>query len=558
MSFDDVSTAPERAVETWLDSSTGPLWAAVHLPVDGTARAVAVLASSVGLEGVTLHRSMYRLGHELARRGVVAIRFAWTGDGDSGSLAPDADLPATWQANLRDVIGLGRSIAPGVPVHVIGVRLGASIDPGVEVEGWHLIEPVDGRTFVRAHAMLRKMGTPVEVMPTDAGVELNGALWTPDQAKAVRKLKPVGTSGGTPVTRVELSPKQQETFFSVAPQLAEVPLEPLIALASQIAADAVDPVPAHFSPVRSHTLEVDGCTIVEELTAIGPHQLPAVVTRPQAGDPVNAVVFAAPGAEPRSAPIGLFATLARRASAQGSVAIRADRRGLGELASVEELHAPDVYTEGAVDDVLVVADAAHAMAPGRPVIAVGPCIGAWLYLKGAPRGPFTRIIAFDSLAWDLDPDAYSWVPDTFELAYGGKKFASSLRTPPSMTEMSTRERLARVAFTRAKRTAAVVLSVLVQHCPRWVWAQLASRQIVQDPMPMLEALPDDVDVDFHFGPIAAAAFERTRGVQSAVAARNAGKRITLTRWESFDHSIFAHRARETAANIVLNAAARDR
>lgn len=558
MSSDHQIAGPARAIETWIPRAQGSLWAAVHLPPAGAARGVAVLASSVGLEGVTLHRSMYRLGHELAARGVAAIRFAWTGDGDSVALSEQADPAETWRADLRDVIALARSIAPGAPVHLVGTRLGASVDPGVDVDGLHHIEPVDGRTFTRAHAMLRKMGTPVELVPAEAGIELNGTLWTSAQAKSVRTLKPLRSIGGVTASRTELSDKELETFFSVAPQLAEVPLGPLTSLADEIAAACPVATPVTFTAARTHRIEIDGLGVVEELTAIGPHELPAVIARPEHGEPVNALVFTAPGAEPRSAPVGLFATLARRAAAQGSVTVRADRRGLGELASVEELHAPDVYSDEAVDDILEAGRAAAALAPGRPLIAVGACIGAWLYLKSAPRSPFSHVIAFDALAWDLDPDAFSWIPGTYEIAYGGKRFASNLRTPPSMAEMSARERLAREAFTRAKRLAAVVLAFLVRHCPRWLWAQLAKRRLVQDPMPMLDALPASTTVDLHFGPIAASAFERTRGVQSVLTARKHGKNVTLHRWEHFDHSIFAHQARMTAGDIVLNAASRER
>lgn len=546
------SPTQHRTIETWVDGPSGPVWAAVHRPATDTTNGVVVIAGSVGLEAVTMHRAMYRLGYELAQRGLVAIRFSWTGDGDSVGLDPETSPVDAWRADLDAVLRLARSLAPGAPVHLVSTRLGACVEPTEPVDSLTEIEPVGGRMFVRSHTMLRKIGTPVDPVDPEEGIELSGTLWTPDQAAAVRRLKPLATASGHPARVITLPEDQLETFYSVAPQLATTPLDVLTGLADSLASDPTVPL-ASFHPQRTATFTVDGSTVTEELVEIGPQRLPGVVTR-GADTPVNVVVFTAPGAEGRAAPVGLFAQLPRLLATRGSLVVRADRRELGELATTTEIHAPKVHAHDAADDVTETVAFARELLPGARVVAVGACIGAWLFQKTAARTGIDRLVAIESIAWDPDPDSYQWVPGTYEVAYGGKRFAAGLRTPPSMGDASPGRRAALLAFGIAKRTAAKGLALAVRHCPAWLWARLADRMIVQDPAAMLAAIPDTTRVDLHSGLFAASVFERSRGIASVQTARRNGKQITMARWPELDHSLFAHRARTLVRDIVLDAA----
>lgn len=544
-----VDAAPSvQRVETWIDIDGRSLWGAVHRPGSGRVNGVAVIAGPMGLESVTVHRMMLRTATELAQRGIATVRFSWTGDGDSSLMPADADPAELWRADLGAVVDLARELAPGAPVHLLAIRLGTTIDPARPVDTVTHIEPIGGRAWLRAHKMLRTMGTDVPVVPGDSGTEVNGALWSPDQAKSIGRLKALTAVGDATATSVPVPDDEMLSFYSVAPQLATVPVTAVL--------HAVEPLPrtetyaqAPWTPRTTATFRVEDVEITEELTTLPGCGLPAVVTRP-ATEPTSSVALTAPGAEPRHAPIGLFTLAARHAAARGAVVVRADRHGLGELASTTDTHAPNVYSEQAVADAAATVDAAREKAPGRPVIAVGPCIGAWVLLRAADRTPIDRLLALEAIAWDPDPTHFDFIPGTVEVAYGGKRFAAGLRTPPSLDAMSRRDQLVHQGVQVAKRAAKAGITLGIRHCPAPVWRALGRRGLVQDPAMMMAALPEQGRVDVYLGDFGASIFERSRGPQAAAAARARGRDLHVHVDSRLDHSLFSQSARTEIVALV--------
>lgn len=96
-----------------------------HLP-EGAVTAAAVLASPVHEEKKAAHRPLVDLARRLAARGVSCLRFDWRGSGDSGGDPGDLSL-LSMREDLLDALEAMRERVPGVPLHLLGVRLGADL-----------------------------------------------------------------------------------------------------------------------------------------------------------------------------------------------------------------------------------------------------------------------------------------------------------------------------------------------------------------------------------------------------------------------------------------------
>jgi len=112
----------------FVPSPRGPLFAWRHVPATPrAARACAVVCNPFGEEFVLAHRSLHTLAKQLERSGVRAVRFDWSGSGDSAGEADAISLEA-WREDLRLVMDAAEERAPRREAFaLVGVRLGAAL-----------------------------------------------------------------------------------------------------------------------------------------------------------------------------------------------------------------------------------------------------------------------------------------------------------------------------------------------------------------------------------------------------------------------------------------------
>lgn len=431
---------------TWVrtaDDTEGALAAWVHAgpsPVQG----VLIMAPPLGREHVISYRTVRTACCRAAEEGLAAVRFDWTGHGDSREWRPGEDLAARWAADLDAVIDRAREAVPGAPVTVLGMRLGASVvaasrwagmsperreQAGVALAAW---APVSGRHFLREHAALRRISLP-DVPPAEAqdGVEISGDLLDPEHAASIRALRaPQADAGPLRVLRAQPG---DELAWAAAFRYARVP-EASVQLMLDEAVRGDDGWEARW-PLQSQTVQpVRGGSedqVLETWTAVGEHGLWGVLSEPAQARPRRAVVLTAPDAEPRHGPSRLWTRISRPLALGGCSVMRADRRGTGDNADPTSLTEPNPYTEDTVTDVEAAIRHQRARVDG-PVTVAGLCAGAWAVARAAQNVAVDELIMVNNAAWSPDPLSYRRLytdsPLTAALG-GGEELAQAPGSP---------------------------------------------------------------------------------------------------------------------------------
>lgn len=105
-------------------ASTGEQVAFVHHRAAGTRRGAVLLLGPFAAERERAHLTLVRFARSLAAEGFDALRFDFRGVGESAGRFEDQTF-STWRDDARAALDHLASIAPGVPLSLVGVRLGA-------------------------------------------------------------------------------------------------------------------------------------------------------------------------------------------------------------------------------------------------------------------------------------------------------------------------------------------------------------------------------------------------------------------------------------------------
>lgn len=244
------SAGPDGPV--WFGEEGVPLFGWVHRP-EGRAAGAVVLCPPLFGEQVSTEHTFLVLARALAEAGLVAVRFAYEGTGDSASPTDAAGLVPRWIGDVGRAVAVARSCVDG-PVALLGMRMGATLaalaaERGKDVDALVLWDPCpSGRSFLRRLQSLHALRFGAR----DAGlVEVPGAGMSVETAADLARLRlPVlgperralvlvrpggrladGHAPGATVGRVEvavLDPGEQESLLEVEPVVARVP-EPRLA-----------------------------------------------------------------------------------------------------------------------------------------------------------------------------------------------------------------------------------------------------------------------------------------------------------------------------------------
>src|SRR5438270_2246619 len=101
------------ATPLWFGPDGRELFAWLHVPDSGTARAGVVLCPPVGYEYAATHRTFRTLAERLEQHGIAALRLDYDGTGDSAGSDTDAGRVAAWTASVDAALDALR--AAGAP-----------------------------------------------------------------------------------------------------------------------------------------------------------------------------------------------------------------------------------------------------------------------------------------------------------------------------------------------------------------------------------------------------------------------------------------------------------
>lgn len=404
------SMAGVASMSTWLDAPEGAVAARVDRPSSGEVVGSVVLIPPYGLERVVAFRAIRALGLEAARAGFLAVGIDLPGDGDSPK-PPARPFAEAWPPAAAAAVGYAREVAPGCPVHVVGLRSGACIAAGIPAapgERRLLWEPASGRATLRRLMSMRRVAVPQEPLP--GLVELAANALTVDEATALRALSlPARAADAIEVRREP--PAVAAELVSGSPRTARIPYASIQSIVDDLPRGHVVPVDLREGGSSQVASVAPG--VRERLLTIGPHRLRAVVTEPDPGTLVGpapessaVLAFTAMGSELSSGPGDLYAVAARDWATRGVRSIRADRRGLGDALDVTEATERPPYTDAGAEDAAELVRAARRLSPGAKVLAVGVCAGAWCLLRAAETEPPDAILAVNSVHWARDEAHY--------------------------------------------------------------------------------------------------------------------------------------------------------
>ncbi|WP_394940688.1 hypothetical protein [Psychromicrobium sp. YIM B11713] len=532
----------EFGTATWIPSGNRSLYSWVHLPKSGQAKGAVIIAPPLAREQVISYRTLRVLAIRLAQQGWVAIRFAWTGTGESAEMPESTDVVQTWQQDLASITDFAAQLVGKERVHAIGLRAGSALlaASDADFQSRLLWEPIGGKTFLRQQSMLRHVSLDETPVPTETGIELGGTIYLPHHAQSLSSVPHPGKLPAADLPRgsqivIEKDQDVAKAFYAVASIFATVPTESVQNLIGLLPKNAQQIQLPEWSPLRTAEVSVPGFSqpILEEILELGPNKLPSVLSRPielSQAAPGSALLVAA-SSEPKEGVTALWVLQARRLAAQGIPAIRAERRGSGDLGALEALRDPNPYTDEAIEDIKNVCAYLDDRFEG-PVSGIGLCAGAWLVGMASKDSAMQKVIMLNNVAW------------RDQVAYYNRIYAEL-----NVEELLAGER--RSADGQEPKTfKSRVKSLLRKFGPYWLWLGLGKRAITNVPEVLMDFSSREAELILHLGPEDYRLFAMERGEEGLKRLLKQGRQIQLRMEQPLDHALLAHISRTKAIEII--------
>jgi alpha-beta hydrolase superfamily lysophospholipase len=391
-----------------------PLFGWHHPPIASGGRAV-VLCNPLGLDGTRAHWSYRHLAERLAGAGFDVLRFDWHGTGDSSGDGSEPDQVATWQDDLSQAIEELKRRAGAARVHLVGLRVGATLAAQVAAERDDIDSTVlwmpaaTGTAWVSEMAKLHKLYlrmVPQIDAPEPGGEELLGSFASATTIADLGRIDLLGlarrpaprvlvveegtlregerlrerlTALGSDVSWARL-PSQK--FLLMVPHRATLPEESIEAIVGWLRALPAAGAPLHPGESRTPT------NFAERPVRFGSdHRLFGILT-PAAEAPSGdrpAIVLLPAGAVNRCGPHRLYVTMARRWAELGFSVLRIDLSGIGDSPAVAGERENLVYPREGLRDIGAALDFLATEVGAARFIIVGLCSGADLAYQAARR-----------------------------------------------------------------------------------------------------------------------------------------------------------------------------
>jgi alpha-beta hydrolase superfamily lysophospholipase len=457
-----VVTPTGTARPFYFKSDDNQLFAWLHRPVAPLASKIGVvICAPYGYESICAHRSIREFAEAITAAGIPAMRFDYSGTGDSAEIDKDADHVAQWTRDVIAAIRELRRLAGVERVCLLGIRLGAMLAALAAaecraVDSLILVGPVvSGRRYVR------------ELRTTQlAGIALSGSSGSdsdPDAKSTAPKVLEAGgfslsaatlaslalvdlqATAAPPVRSMlildndklpsakrwseSLSHSAVELDYKVlpgliemaitAPQFAAVPRAMIDATREWLTATAMNGSPGDRSPAPCDSSLPVTLTLAENPNS---RQLPiterpifissgaqlfGIVTEPPSDEKRRrAVILLNPGADFHIGASRMYVSLARRWAQHGYVVLRLDLAGIGDSATRTGKVDDEVFPDEAIDDIRSAVEFIQWRYATRDVALAGLCSGAYHALRAAAAGlDVNRILM-------VNPQNYFWKKGT--------------------------------------------------------------------------------------------------------------------------------------------------
>lgn len=412
-----------------------------------------VICPPFGYEAVCAHGSLRAFADTCAAAGIPALRFDYSGTGDSSGSLGEADQISGWCADIRAAIEVLERTCAVRRICLVGVRLGALLAGLVAaqqaIDAVIAVAPVtSGRRYLRelrafqatASVGLASAAPPDKAGPgtADGGLEVTGFRLSQD---SVESLEGIGLSGLSDGPRTAALILDRDDLPAAKPWAAalessgvKVHYEPLPGFADMVSTPHAATVPAEMTKAMAQWLESyrresdvsesttlqnhplaqarmrikddSGVDLIEHPMFIDAEQtLFAIVTEP-AARAVGAdtsdygVVMLNVGATHHIGPNRMYVELSRRWAARGYVVMRLDLAGLGDSATRPGHQKNQVYPPEALHDIGVAIEFLRQQRGVRNVTLAGVCAGAYHALRSAISGlPINTVLLVNPLTF---------------------------------------------------------------------------------------------------------------------------------------------------------------
>jgi alpha-beta hydrolase superfamily lysophospholipase len=442
------------------------LFAWLHEPATaGTAEVGLVICKPFGYEAICAHRSLRAFAEMAAAAGVPALRFDYSGTGDSNDADEQADQVDQWCNDIITAVGELRRRTGVRRVCLLGFRLGAMLATLAAqrcdgVDFLILVAPIiSGRRYVGemrttslAAALTLKAAAPANATPAnratpgDGSMEVSGHCvsaatiaqlsrieFTTSSAPKVSRMLiidrddlPMARKWGESLSNLGLSADYAVMpgfvkMMMTPPQYTSIPHEiiglardwllrlgasqPQTASAGQRSSDAGDLAidQSTFLSIRDKHQSPDAALTERPVQFGSEAPLFGIVTEPRKGETRRrAVILVNAGADYHIATGRMYVSLARSWARRGYVVLRMDLAGLGDSGTRPDRPDNEVFPPAAVDDIRSATSLMRERYRAGDITVAGLCSGAYHALQAAANAvPLNRILL-------VNPETFWW------------------------------------------------------------------------------------------------------------------------------------------------------